>query len=108
MYQIVLGLHVVIAISVILLVLIQHGKGAAAGAAFNAGASGTVFGSKGTGNFLFKITAALAFSFFVTSLTLSYMVATNFQRAKAEIIPMETPSKASIPVPEDEKTEKKM
>ncbi len=54
MYQIVLMIHVLVAVVLIGLVLIQHGKGADIGAAFGAGASNTVFGSQGTGSFFLK------------------------------------------------------
>lgn len=69
--------HLLVAFAVIGLVLIQHGKGADAGAAFGAGAaggaSGSVFGAKGSGNFLSRSTGVLATIFFVTSLSLAYM-----------------------------------
>ena len=68
--------HIVVAIGIVGLVLIQHGKGADAGAAFGAGAgggaSGTVFGAKGSSNFLSRSTALLATVFFLTSLSLAY------------------------------------
>ncbi|MEH6504125.1 MAG: preprotein translocase subunit SecG [Cycloclasticus sp.] len=73
MFAIVLSLHVLIAVLMVGLILIQHGKGADAGAAFGSGASGTVFGSKGSGSFLTRSTAILATSFFITSLTLAYL-----------------------------------
>ena len=63
--------HVIVAISIIGLVLLQQGKGADAGASFGAGASQTVFGSSGSGNFLVQTTTVLATIFFVTSLTLA-------------------------------------
>jgi len=66
-------LHVLLAGSIIGLVLLQRGKGADAGAGFGAGASGTVFGSRGSGSFLSRTTAILATLFFVTSLGLSYL-----------------------------------
>ena len=66
-------LHVLLAASIIGLVLLQRGKGADAGAGFGAGASGTVFGSRGSGSFLSRTTAILATLFFVTSLGLSYL-----------------------------------
>ena len=73
-YQsIVLMVHVFFAISLVALVLLQRGKGAEAGAAFGAGASGTVFGAKGSANFLSRTTAVLAAMFFVTSLALAYI-----------------------------------
>ena len=65
--------HTLIAIMIIVLVLLQRGKGAEAGAAFGAGASGTVFGSRGTGNFFSRMTAIFATLFFATSLTLAYL-----------------------------------
>ena len=66
-------LHVLLAASIIGLVLLQRGKGADAGAGFGAGASGTVFGSRGSGSFLSRTTAILATLFFLTSLGLSYL-----------------------------------
>ncbi len=68
----ILILHVFVAASLISLVLLQRGKGAEAGAAFGAGASGTVFGAQGSANFLSHTTAVLAAVFFMTSLTLAY------------------------------------
>jgi len=74
-------IHLVAALGIIGLVLIQHGKGADAGAAFGAGAaggvSGSVFGAQGSGNFLSRSTAILATVFFVTSLSLAYMAQTT-------------------------------
>jgi preprotein translocase subunit SecG len=64
--------HLFLAIGLVSLVLIQHGKGADAGAAFGSGASGTVFGARGSGNFLSRATAALATLFFLTSMALAY------------------------------------
>ncbi|SFT51076.1 preprotein translocase subunit SecG [Halomonas saccharevitans] len=64
--------HVAIAIALVVLILLQQGKGAEAGAAFGGGASQTVFGSRGSGNFLAKFTGLLAAAFFATSLTLAY------------------------------------
>lgn len=66
-------MHVLLAASIIGLVLLQRGKGADAGAGFGAGASGTVFGSRGSGSFLSRTTAVIATLFFVTSLGLSYL-----------------------------------
>lgn len=75
LYTILVVIQVLIAISLIGLILIQHGKGADAGAAFGSGASGTVFGSQGSANFLSRATAALAAVFFAVSLSLAYLVA---------------------------------
>lgn len=65
-------LHLLLALGLVGLVLIQHGKGADAGAAFGSGASATVFGSRGSANFLSRMTAVIAVAFFATSLTLAY------------------------------------
>jgi len=69
----VLIFHVFLAVGLIALVLIQKGKGAEAGAAFGAGASGTVFGARGSASFLTRATAVLATLFFVTSLSLAFL-----------------------------------
>lgn len=63
--------HLFLALSLVGLILIQHGKGADAGAAFGSGASATVFGSKGSANFLSRTTGILALLFFVTSMALA-------------------------------------
>lgn len=65
--------QVILSICLIVLVLMQHGKGADAGAAFGSGASSTVFGSKGSGNFLSKTTAVMATLFFVVCMALAYV-----------------------------------
>jgi len=65
--------QVFIAIGLIAIILIQHGKGADAGAAFGSGASNTVFGSQGSGNFMTKATTFLAVVFLANSLTLGYL-----------------------------------
>ena len=67
--------HTIIAILIIILVLLQRGKGADAGAAFGSGASGTVFGASGSSNFFSRATAVMATLFFASSLTLAYMSA---------------------------------
>lgn len=69
---IILVVHVCCALGVIGLVLIQHGQGADAGAAFGSGSSQSLFGSRGAGTFLTKLTALLATMFFITSLSLAY------------------------------------
>jgi preprotein translocase subunit SecG len=74
MYTFLVVVQVLAAMAVIGLVLIQHGKGADAGAAFGSGASGTVFGSRGSANFLTRATAVCATVFFAASLSLAYLV----------------------------------
>jgi preprotein translocase subunit SecG len=66
-------LHIFLCVGIIGLVLLQRGKGADAGAGFGAGASGTVFGARGSSSFLSRTTAILATLFFVTCLTLAYL-----------------------------------
>ena len=71
MQTIVVVVHVIVAIAIVGLVLLQQGKGADAGASFGAGASQTVFGASGSGNFLVRATTVAATMFFVTSLLLA-------------------------------------
>ena len=70
---ILLVLQVAVAVTLIGLILIQHGKGADAGAAFGSGASSTVFGARGSGNFLTKATSILALVFLLNSMGLAYL-----------------------------------
>jgi len=70
---VILGVHVLLALMIIALVLLQRGKGAEAGAGFGSGASGTVFGARGTSTLFSKLTAVFAALFFVTSLSLAYI-----------------------------------
>ena len=71
MQTFVLVVHIILAILMIGLILVQHGKGADAGASFGGGGAATVFGASGSGNFLTRLTAVLTALFFVTSLTLA-------------------------------------
>jgi len=73
MYQVIIIGHVLVGLAVIGLVLIQHGKGADAGAAFGSGSSGTVFGAQGSASFLSRATGVLAAVFFSTSLGLAVL-----------------------------------
>jgi preprotein translocase subunit SecG len=97
--------HVFLAVAIIALVLLQKGKGADAGAAFGAGASGTVFGSRGTTSFLSRTTAILATMFFLTSLGLAYLAGQRtepgsiLERAPITAPADEVPS--AIPLPQD-------
>jgi len=65
--------QVILSISLIVLILMQHGKGADAGAAFGSGASSTVFGSRGSGNFMSKATTIIATLFFIVCMSLAYV-----------------------------------
>lgn len=75
MANVLLVVQVLAACGLIALVLLQHGKGADAGAAFGSGASGSLFGSRGPASFLSRSTAVLALIFFLNSLVLSYLAA---------------------------------
>ena len=66
-------LHVIAGIAIIVLVLLQHGKGADMGAAFGSGSAGSLFGSTGAANFLSRSTAVLATLFFISSLGLTFL-----------------------------------
>ena len=72
MQTLILVLHILAAISIVVLVLVQHGKGADMGAAFGSGSAGSLFGSAGAANFLSRSTGVLAAVFFATSLGLTY------------------------------------
>ncbi len=72
MLTVLLAIHIIVAIVMVGFILIQHGKGADAGASFGSGAAGTVFGAAGSANFLTRTTAVLAAIFFMTSLALAY------------------------------------
>ncbi|AOY89957.1 preprotein translocase subunit SecG [Marinobacter salinus] len=93
METLVVVVHVVIAVALVGLVLIQQGKGADAGAAFGGGASQTVFGSQGSGSFLTRVTTLLAIVFFVTSFSLAV-----FAKQRAEVA-----GEAGIPVVQESK-----
>lgn len=76
-YGLLLVVQVAVSIGLIALILMQHGKGADAGAAFGSGASATVFGAAGSANFLSRATAVLALVFFLNSLTLAYFASST-------------------------------
>ncbi len=82
---IMIALHVLIALAIIGLVLLQHGKGADMGSGFGGGASSSLFGATGSANFLSRATAVLATLFFLTSLGLAYL-ATNKPRTGGGVL----------------------
>lgn len=90
--------HTLIAMLIIVLVLLQRGKGAEAGAAFGSGASGTVFGARGSSNFFSRATAVLATVFFATSLALAY-ISSQHSTAPASLLEG-APAIETPPVPE--------
>ena len=96
MQTILLVIHVLIALALIGLVLIQHGKGADMGAAFGSGASTTVFGARGAGSFLTRTTAVLAALFFATSLGLAFLATRMSQAPSGSVVDsLQTP--AAVP-----------
>jgi len=114
MHTLVIVFHLLAAAGIIVLVLLQHGKGADMGAAFGSGSAGSLFGSAGASNFLSKTTAVLAATFFVTSLGLTYLSAPSktggvteglaVPAAKSETLPAAPAS--SAPAPAGGSTEK--
>lgn len=82
LYQILTVFHVLIAIAIVALVLLQQGKGADMGAAFGSGASGTLFGARGSASFLSRTTAILAALFFLNSLALAYFAGSAGSKKK--------------------------
>lgn len=85
LFSLVLTVHILVALGIIGLVLVQHGKGADMGAAFGSGASGSLFGASGSANFLSRTTGILAAVFFVTSLALAY-VASNKPKTTGSVM----------------------
>lgn len=77
MQQVFLGFQVLLAVAIIVLVMLQQGRGADAGASFGGGASGSLFGSRGPASFLAKITGLLAAVFFINSIGLAYLAASS-------------------------------
>ena len=98
MYQVIIIGHVLVGLSVIGLVLMQHGKGADAGAAFGSGSSGTVFGAQGSASFLSTTTAVLAAVFFSTSLGLAVLSGKTGSDADIMDIPVVQQVEEEVPM----------
>ncbi len=102
---ILLVIHVLLAIGLIGFILLQHGKGADAGAAFGSGASSTVFGARGSSSFLSRTTAYLATLFFVVSFTLYFLAVQEAEQARkgapppVQPVPKRTPGTSSDSTP---------
>lgn len=108
-----LVVHLIVAVTLCGLVLLQHGKGADMGAAFGSGSSGSLFGASGSANFLSRTTAALAAVFFLLSLGLTYLgslhgkskdpvqqgIMGDVPVTKSVEIPKEVPATAPVPAP---------
>lgn len=108
---VVIVVHMLGALGVVALVLLQQGKGADAGASFGSGASGTVFGSQGTSTFLSRVTGILACAFFITSLSLAYFAKDKSDQANQVGLPdpvalevqQSKPATEDVPVLEEQK-----
>lgn len=111
MHTVLLIVHLVIALALICLVLIQRGKGADMGAAFGSGSSGTLFGARGSASFLTRTTAVLATLFFITSLSLAFMFNQKSEEVKSVTdivapsapsdLPQDLPMEPAQPAPAD-------
>jgi preprotein translocase subunit SecG len=99
LHNIVLVAHILVAGLIIGLVLLQRGKGAEAGTGFGAGASGTVFGARGSANFLSHATGVLATVFFLTSLALAYLSTQRTAPASLLEAPVQTAPAPQAPTP---------
>ena len=98
-YTVMIVLHVVIALAIIGLVLLQHGKGADMGSGFGGGASASLFGATGSANFLSRTTAVLATVFFILSLALAYF-ASNRPKSESGILDAVKTEKPASDVPQ--------
>jgi preprotein translocase subunit SecG len=100
-YVVAIVVHVLVALAIIGLVLLQHGKGADMGSGFGGGASASLFGATGSANFLSRTTAVLATVFFLMSLGLAYFV-TNKPKATGSVldsVKTEKPAAEKAPAP---------
>jgi len=104
-FTVVIVLHVLIALAIIGLVLLQHGKGADMGSGFGGGSSASLFGATGSANFLSRTTAVLATVFFLSSLGLAYF-ATNRPKAGAGILDAVKAEQPAAEVPQSTATPK--
>ena len=99
MQSLILILHIMVAIAIVALVLLQHGRGADVGASFGSGASNTMFGSAGAVPFLVKVTAVCAGIFFITSLSLSYLAAHREHQTQSQLLNMPVLPKTTTVAP---------
>ncbi len=98
LHTLILVAHIIAAVALVALVLLQQGKGADAGAAFGSGSSATMFGARGAASFLSRTTSVLATVFFLTSLTLAYFATqTSVPKSVVERLQVEEPK---VPQPD--------
>lgn len=99
MHSFVLVVHIILAVLMIVLILVQHGKGADAGASFGGGGAATVFGASGSANFLTRLTAILTGLFFITSIALAVFAKQQTTDAYGlKTVPTEVQTTAPTPV----------
>ena len=100
MYTLVIILHVVVSLALILIVLLQTGKGAEMGAGFGGGSNQTIFGSRGAATFLSKVTTGAAVIFMLTSLSLAYLTSQRTGSVIRDTSPQAAaPSAPATPAP---------
>ena len=97
MEVLILVVHIIAALSIIGLVLLQHGKGADMGAAFGSGSAGSVFGSSGSANFLSRTTAIMAAIFFISSIGLTVFTSKKTEHKGVMTQPVESSPASSLP-----------
>ena len=97
MYTLVLILHVIVSLALILIVLLQTGKGAEMGAGFGGGSNQTIFGSRGAATFLSKVTTGAAVIFMLTSLSLAYLTSQRTGSVIREAAPAAAPAAPATP-----------
>ena len=102
MLALLMMIHVLVAIVLVVLVMLQHGKGADIGATFGGGASNTVFGSQGSAPFLAKLTGVLLLVFFASSLGLGYLYGHRTVPLSTRTLSLATP--LSVPAAPTSKT----
>ena len=106
--NILLVLHLLVAVAIVILVLLQQGKGADMGAAFGGGSSQSLFGARGSANFLSRTTSALVTVFFLSSMTLAYIYTRQSESSSlqggASVVapPAEVAPEISVEVPSDD------
>jgi len=101
MFELLIIFHIISAILIIGLILLQQGKGSQTGAAFGSGASTTVFGSQGSGNFLSRTTAILVTIFFTINLGLAYLSNKGAKKATMQTMPVPVEAPISSPANTD-------
>jgi len=107
MYEILLVVYLIVSLALVGMILIQQGKGADMGSSFGAGASATVFGSSGAGNFMTKTTTTLATIFFVLSIVLGNLTTGQIKKSdewenlSAPVATEAAPAESDVPVTND-------